>query len=104
MLVQVEKVYISPTGEQFDSWVDVKQYCEQEGIPVEAAQDAPDSDAEPEPDFDVTEMLTWLRAVAVTSPARPLLGGGRLMRQAITRVRSCLSRDPSGHALSRRAL
>lgn len=103
-LVQVEKVYISPTGEQFDSWSDVKKYCEDEGIPIEAAQDVPDSDAEPEPDFALAEMLTWLRGVAVISPERPLIGGGRLMRQAIARIRTCLSRDPSGNALSRRAM
>ena len=103
-LVQVEKVYISPTGEQFDSWSDVKKFCEDEGIPIEAAQDVPDSDAEPEPDFDLAEMLTWLRGVAVISPERPLIGGGRLMRRAIARIRTCLSRDPSGNALSRRAM
>lgn len=102
--VQVEKVYISPTGQQFELWADVKQYCENEDIPIAAASNVPDSDAEPEPDFDLAEMLTWLCGVAITSPERPLIGGGRLMRQAIARARTCLSRDPSGNAMSRRAL
>ena len=102
--VQVEKVYIGPSGQQFDSWSDVKRYCEDEGIPIEAAQDVPDSDAEPEPDFALAEIMTWLRGVAVTSPERPLIGGGRLMRQAVARMRTCLSKDPSGSALSRRVM
>lgn len=91
--LQVEKVYTSPTGEEFESWSAVKDYCEAEGIPIKAAQDVPDSDEE-EQDFGLPDMLHWLHAVAASSPNKPSTGGGRLMRLAIARVRVCLTIDP----------
>ena len=86
-------MYTSPTGEEFESWSAVKEYCEAEGIPIEAAEDVPDSDEE-EQDFDLPAMLHWLHAVAASSPDKPSIGGGRLMRLAIARVRTCLTIDP----------
>ena len=96
LLLQVEKVYISPDGQQFQSWSEVQDYCKAQGIAIEAALDEDDSDQEPEPDFDLSDMLSWLHAAAIESPEWPTPGGGPLMQLAFARARALLAIDDMG--------
>lgn len=91
--MQVEKQYISPDGEHFDSWTQVQEVCRSNGIRIEAAEDG-SSDSEPEPDFGLADMLRWLYAAAAGSPEWPQPGGGRLMQLAFARIRAVLHVDP----------
>ncbi len=102
--MQVDKYYISPEGEQFESWAQVQDHCKSNGVVIEAAQDDEDSDAEPEPDFELVDMLNWLHAAAADSPKWPAPGGGPLMQMAFARARTALAVDPSVGIISRRSL
>ena len=93
MAAQVDKHYIGPDGQQFDTWAEVQEYCKSHDIIIEAAEDD-DSDAEPEPDFDLADMLHWLHAAAADSPEWPEPGGGPLMQLAFASIRAVLSIDP----------
>lgn len=97
---QVDKHYISPEGEQFESWAQVQEHCKSNQIVIEAAQDDDDSGPEPEPDFDLTDMLQWLHTAAAESPEWPEPGGGPLMQLAFARARAVVALDPV--AVSRR--
>lgn len=101
---QVDKYYISPEGEQFESWAQVQDHCKSKGIAIEAAQDDDDSEHEPEPDFDLLDMLHWLHAAAADSPEWPEPGGGRLMQLAFARIRTALAIDLSSGVASRRSV
>ena len=93
-ILQVDKLYISPEGQQFESWADVQEHCKAKGVVLEAASDEDSSDQEP--DFDLTDMLSWLHAAAAESPEWPAPGGGPLMQIAIARARAVLSIDDLG--------
>lgn len=95
-VLQVEKLYINPEGQEFETWADVQDHCKANSIVIEAASDEDDSNREPEPDFDLPDMLSWLHAAAVESPEWPAPGGGPLMQMAITRARAVLSIDDLG--------
>ena len=71
---------------------------------IEAAIDDDDPDREPEPEFDLVDILSWLHAAAVESPEWPAPGGGPLMQMAIARARAVLSIDDLGsvYPLARR--
>ncbi|KAL3149926.1 hypothetical protein ABBQ38_013290 [Trebouxia sp. C0009 RCD-2024] len=93
---QVDKLFISPEGQQFESWADMQDHCKAKGVVLEAASDDDGSDQKPEPDFDLTDMLSWLHAAAAESPEWPAPGGGPLMQIAIARARAVLSIDDLG--------
>ena len=103
-MLQVDKYYISPEGEQFEFWAQVQDHCKSKGIAIEAAQDDDDSEHEPEPDFDLLDMLHWLHAAAADSPEWPEPGGGRLMQLAFARIRTALAIDLSSGVASRRSV
>ena len=96
----MDKFYVSPEGQQFQTWADVQDHCKLNSIAIEAALDEDDS----EPDFDLTDMLLWLHAAAANSPEWPAPGGGPLMQLAFARARAALSIDDMGsvYALTRR--
>lgn len=102
--LQVEKLYINPEGQHFESWADVQNHCKANGIVIEAAPDEDDSDREPEPAFDLPDMLSWLHAAAAESPEWPPPGEGPVMQMAIARARAVLSIDDLGsvYPLARR--
>lgn len=104
LALQVEKLYINPDGQHFESWADVQDHCKANGIVIEAASDEDDSDREPEPDFDLPDILSWLHAAAAESPEWPAPGGGPSMQMAIARARAVLSIDDLGsvYPLARR--
>jgi len=104
LMLQVDKYYISPEGEQFESWAQVQDHCKSKGIAIEAAQDDDDSEHEPEPEFDLLDMLHWLHAAAADSPEWPEPGGGPLMQMAFARIRTALAIDPSSGVASRRSV
>lgn len=94
---QVDKHYISPDGQQFDTWAEVQEYCKSHDVIIEAAEDDV-SDAELESDFDLADMLHWLHAAAADSPEWPEPGGGPLMQLAFASIRAVLSIDPANIA------
>ena len=102
--MQVDKYYISPEGEQFESWAQVQDHCKSTGIIIEAAQEDDDSGPEPEPDFELIDMLHWLHAAAADSPEWPEPGGGPLMQLAFARTRTVLAIDPVAGVPSRRLI
>ena len=96
-------MYVSPEGEQFNTWAQVQEYCKSHDIHLEAA-DSGDSDFEPEPDFELADMLHWLHTAAAESPEWPSPGGGLLMQMAFARIRTVLTIDPMSSGMARRAL